>query len=81
MFVRDAMCDRAEWIQPTVTIQQAARMMRDQAIGCLPVGENDRLIGIITDRDLAYRGCADGAGVVASFVAAESRFCSPDCAS
>ena len=61
MFVRDAMCDRAEWIQPTVTIQQAARMMRDQAIGCLPVGENDRLIGIITDRDLAYRGCADGA--------------------
>ncbi len=61
MFVRDAMCDHAEWIHPTTTLQEAAWKMRDQAIGCLPVGENDRLIGIVTDRDLVYRGCADGA--------------------
>ena len=61
MFVRDAMCDHAEWIQPTVSLQEAAWKMRDQAIGCLPVGENDRLIGIVTDRDMAYRGCANGA--------------------
>src|ERR1700733_1334174 len=61
MLVRDAMCDHAEWIGPTATLQEAARMMRDQAIGCLLVGENDRLIGILTDRDIAYRGCACGA--------------------
>ena len=33
----------------------------DAAIGCLPVGENDRLIGMVTDHDLVWRGFADGA--------------------
>ena len=60
MFVRDAMCAQAEWIQPTVTLQEAAQKMRDAAIGCLPVGEHDRLIGMVTDHDLVWRGCADG---------------------
>ena len=39
MFVRDAMSNHAEWIAPTTSIQEAARKMRDHAIGCLPVGE------------------------------------------
>lgn len=34
--------------------------MRDEDIGAIPVGENDRLIGMVTDRDLACRGLADG---------------------
>ena len=34
--------------------------MRDKGIGCLPVGENDRLIGMITDRDITCRAVADG---------------------
>src|SRR4051812_38186133 len=60
MFVRDAMCAHAEWITPGVTLQEAACKMRDEAIGCLPVGENDRLVGMLTDHDLVWRGCADG---------------------
>jgi CBS domain-containing protein len=61
MLVREAMTDHAEWITPDTTLIEAACKMRDKGIGCLPVGENDRLIGIITDRDLACRAVATGA--------------------
>jgi len=46
-------------IAPTATIGAAARMMRERNIGMLPVGENDRLVGSITDRDIAIKGAAD----------------------
>lgn len=61
MLVREAMTQRALWITPDVSLIQAAKKMRDENIGCLPVGENDRLIGMITDRDLACRAIAEGA--------------------
>jgi CBS domain-containing protein len=61
MLVREAMTPEAEWITPDTTLIEAARKMRDRGIGCLPVGENDRLVGMITDRDLACRGVAEGA--------------------
>lgn len=61
MLVREAMTERALWITPDMTLTQAARKMRDENIGCLPIGENDRLIGMITDRDLACRAVAEGA--------------------
>ena len=61
MLVRDAMTAHAEWISPDISLTEVARKMRDANIGCLPVGENDRVIGMITDRDLACRGCAEGA--------------------
>ena len=60
MLVRDVMTAHAEWITPDISLTEVARKMRDENIGCLPVGENDRLIGIITDRDLACRAVADG---------------------
>jgi CBS domain-containing protein len=47
---------------PTDTIRKAAELMAGLDIGALPVGENDRLIGVITDRDIAIRGVAQGAG-------------------
>jgi len=51
------------WVaNPTETLQDAARTMADLDSGFLPVGENDRLVGVITDRDIAIRavgcGCA-----------------------
>lgn len=61
MLVREAMTEHAEWITPDTTLIEAACRMRDKGIGCLPVGENDRLIGMITDRDLACRAVANGA--------------------
>jgi len=47
---------------PDQSVQQAARMMADIDAGVLPVGENDRLVGIITDRDIAIRCVAKGKG-------------------
>jgi CBS domain-containing protein len=61
MLVREAMTPHAEWISPDILLTEVACTMRDKNIGCLPVGENDRLIGMITDRDLACRAVADGA--------------------
>lgn len=60
MYIKDVMHVGTEWIGPDVTIQEAARKMHDLDIGCLPVGEDDRLIGMITDRDIACRGAAEG---------------------
>jgi CBS domain-containing protein len=61
MLIREAMTPHADWIGPDIPLTETARMMRDKNIGCLPIGENDRLIGMITDRDLACRAVADGA--------------------
>jgi CBS domain-containing protein len=61
MHVREVMTSHAEWIAPTLSITEAARKLRDHKIGCLPVGENDRLVGILTDRDIVCRAVAGGA--------------------
>ncbi len=45
---------------PEDTVQQAARLMRDEDTGVLPVGEQDRLVGMVTDRDVAVRLAAEG---------------------
>jgi CBS domain-containing protein len=60
MLVREAMTPQAEWINPDISLTEVALRMRDKGIGCLPVGEKDRLIGMITDRDLACRAVAEG---------------------
>lgn len=60
MKVKDVMCSSPTYISPTTTLKEAAVQMRDQDIGFLPIGENDRLIGTITDRDITIRGVAKG---------------------
>ena len=59
MLVKEIMTHRLESISPTATLSEAARKMRTFNIGSLPVVENGRLIGIITDRDICCRGVAD----------------------
>ena len=52
---------RDVWVaSPDQIIQEVARVMLDLDLGVLPVGENDRLAGMITDRDIAMRGAAEG---------------------
>ncbi len=60
MLVRDAMTWRAETIGPDETLQAAARRMRELDIGALPVCEQDRLVGMLTDRDIVIRSIAEG---------------------
>jgi len=61
MKIRDLMTKDVELVNPTTTLQEAARKMRDADTGFLPVGEEDRLIGTVTDRDITVRCVAEGA--------------------
>src|SRR6185437_4061124 len=60
MKVSDVMSRDVELVSPDDTIQTAARIMKDIGAGALPAGENDRLVGMITDRDIAIRAVAAG---------------------
>jgi CBS domain-containing protein len=58
--VADAMTPRVATIEPSQTVVEAARAMKDQDVGSLPVVEDGMLIGIVTDRDIAMRVVAEG---------------------
>ena len=60
MKVSEAMTRDVRVANPNETIRDAARMMAEINAGSLPVGENDRLVGVITDRDIAVRAVAEG---------------------
>lgn len=60
MNVRECMCKKPEFIPPETTLLELAQKFRDNDCGFFPVGENDRLIGVCTDRDLVVRGIAEG---------------------
>jgi CBS domain-containing protein len=60
MHIRDVMTGGVMLASPSMPLTDAAAAMRDHDIGILPVGENDRLVGTITDRDIAVRIVAEG---------------------
>jgi CBS domain-containing protein len=62
MRVSEAMTRQVKICTPGQTIREVAKTMAEIDAGALPVGENDRLIGMITDRDIAIRGVALGKG-------------------
>jgi CBS domain-containing protein len=62
MRVSEAMTRDVKICTPGQTIREVARTMVEIDAGAMPVGENDRLIGMITDRDIAIRGVAQGKG-------------------
>ena len=58
--LKDLMSRDVKVISPDMSIKDAAKQMRDGDFGMLPVGENDRMIGTISDRDIAIRAVAEG---------------------
>ena len=58
--VKNVMSRDVETISPDSSIKDAAQLMLKGNFGMLPVGENDRMIGAISDRDIAIRAVADG---------------------
>jgi len=60
MKIRDVMTPDVRTIAPTATIQEAARLMAEQDVGVLPVANDERLVGMLTDRDIAVRAVAAG---------------------
>jgi CBS domain-containing protein len=60
MQVKDIMTPNPECVTPEDSIQDAARRMRNLDVGPLPICDNDRLAGMITDRDIVVRAVAEG---------------------
>lgn len=73
MKIKDVMTRDAKMATPNDTLQQAARLMKKSDFGVLPVADGERLIGMITDRDIAVRGIAEGLGPDAKVRDAMSR--------
>ena len=60
MQVRDVMSKQVKIAGPNDSIEKAAQLMEAIDCGSLPVGENDRLVGVVTDRDITVRAVAKG---------------------
>jgi CBS domain-containing protein len=58
--VQEAMTSNPTAITPDTTAQEAARLMKSEDVGALPIVEDGRLTCVITDRDLTVRGVAEG---------------------
>ena len=81
MKVSDCMTRNVKMANPGETLQEAARMMAELDAGILPVSEGDRLVGMVTDRDIAIRGVACGKGpgaTVGDVMSQEVRYCYED---
>jgi CBS domain-containing protein len=63
MQVKEVMTENVSVVEPDTQIPQIARKMRDEDIGSLPVVENERLVGMVTDRDIVVRAVAEGQDV------------------
>lgn len=60
MLISEVMTRDVKLASPSDSLQRAAKLMEDDDFGSLPVGENDRLVGMLSDRDIAVRGVARG---------------------
>jgi len=81
MNVRDVMTPNPQTVSPDDTLERAARIMRDQDTGAVPVVQDGRPIGILTDRDIVVRAVADGdtsTRVVREIVSGQLVSVSPD---
>ena len=81
MRIADAMTRDVQIISPDQSLVDAARLMADCDCGVLPVAENDRLVGMITDRDIVIRGLAEGKSPdtrIQDVMSADVKYCYED---
>jgi CBS domain-containing protein len=81
MKISECMTRNVQLGSPDMTLREAARLMAQCDSGALPIGENDRLVGMLTDRDIAIRGVAQGKGpddAVREVMSGEVRWCFED---
>lgn len=81
MQIKDMMTRDVRTVPPGATLREAARAMADSDVGALPVADTDRLIGMITDRDIAVRAVAAGKGpdvTVGEVMSPEVLYCFED---
>jgi CBS domain-containing protein len=58
MKVKEAMHKGVDWVSPDTPVTELAKLMCEHDIGAIPIGESDRLIGMVTDRDIVCKGLA-----------------------
>lgn len=58
--IREVMTSNPRTIEPDKPVADAAKLMRDEDVGLAPIVEGDRLVGALTDRDIAIRVVAEG---------------------
>jgi CBS domain-containing protein len=68
MKLKDIMTEKVEVVGPDSSLYEAARKMRDLDVGALPVCDGERLVGMLTDRDLTVRAVAEGRDSKTAFV-------------
>jgi len=82
MKVKDVMTKGAECVTPATSLREAAQKMKDLDVGPLPVCDNDRLVGMITDRDITVRATAEaippGLGQVHDVMTPDVVYCFED---
>ncbi|WP_449222021.1 CBS domain-containing protein [Tistrella mobilis] len=81
MQVQELMSRNVQLATPDESLRAVAERMADCDIGYMPVGENDRLIGAVTDRDIAIRGVGagrDGSAKVAEVMTRDVKYCYED---
>jgi CBS domain-containing protein len=81
MQIREAMTPDVRTVAPGSSLREAAKVMAAIDAGVLPVSEDDRLIGMVTDRDIAVRGVALGKGpdaTVGEVMTNEVKYCFDD---
>lgn len=81
MKVSEVMTRDVKLVSPMQSIRDAAKMMAECDAGALPVGENDRLVGVITDRDIAIRAVGEDKGpdtAVREVMTAQVLYCFED---
>ena len=80
--ISDIMTRSVAAVQRDETLQAAARRMRDMDIGALPVMDGKAIVGMVTDRDIAIRGVAEGMipqeSLVSDVMTADVRWCRAD---
>ncbi|MEA1652207.1 CBS domain-containing protein [Nitrospirillum sp. BR 11164] len=62
MRIQEIMSTNVKLATPDQKLRDAARLMSECDIGAIPVGQGDRLVGMVTDRDITIRGVAEGRG-------------------
>jgi CBS domain-containing protein len=81
MQISQCMTRDVQVVSPEDTIERAAQMMGSIDAGILPVADGDRLVGMITDRDIAIRGVGEGCGPdarVRHVMSQEVKYCYDD---
>ena len=84
MKVKDCMCNHINFVKPETTVADCAKMMCNNHIGCTPVCDsNNKLVGIVTDRDIVLRAIANNKDVnktpISQLMTTNPKYCDCNC--